>query len=83
MKTQARPYELDEGYQEMLRTLSEGSVHVHFDPYEDIAWDAPELAIDQDDPRWMLSPDARPARRDRLVPGAAAGAPGRDRQGAR
>jgi hypothetical protein len=44
----------DAGYQEMLRTLSEGSVHVHFDPYEDIAWDSPELAIDQLDPRWVL-----------------------------
>jgi hypothetical protein len=51
---------LDEGYQEMLRTLSEGSVHVHFDPYEDIAWDAPELAIDQADPRWVLSPTLDP-----------------------
>ncbi len=37
-----------------------GLVHVHFDPYEDIAWDAPELAIDQDDPRWVLSPTLDP-----------------------
>lgn len=51
---------LDEGYQEMLRTLSEGSVHVHFDPYEDIAWDSPELAIDHADPRWVLSPTLDP-----------------------
>lgn len=51
---------LEEGYREMLRTLSEGSVHVHFDPYQDIAWDAPELAIDQRDPRWVLSPDIDP-----------------------
>lgn len=42
-------------YEAMLRTLSEGSVHVHFDPYDDIAWDSPELAIDLDDPRWVLS----------------------------
>jgi len=44
----------DEAYQAMLRTLSEGSVHVHFDPYEDIAWDSPELAIDPQDPLWVL-----------------------------
>ena len=45
----------DAAYEDMLTTLSEGSVHVHFDPYEDIAWDSPELAIDQNDPRWVLS----------------------------
>ena len=50
----------DAEYQEMLRTLSEGSVHVHFDPYEDIAWDAPEMAIDLSDPRWVLSPNLDP-----------------------
>lgn len=52
--------ELDEGYRELLQTLSEGSVHVHFDPYEDIAWDSPELAIDPADPGWVLSPDVDP-----------------------
>jgi hypothetical protein len=46
----------DEAYEAMLQTLSEGSVHVHFDPYEDIAWDAPEMAVDPQDPRWVLSP---------------------------
>ena len=50
----------DEDYEAMLRTLSEGSVHVHFDPYEDIAWDAPEMQIDQQDPRWILSPKLDP-----------------------
>ncbi len=49
-----------EAYEAMLATLSEGSVHVHFDPYEDIAWDSPELAIDPDDPRWVLSSTADP-----------------------
>jgi hypothetical protein len=49
-----------EDYREMLRTLSEGSVHVHFDPYEDIDWDAPEMAIDPDDPRWVLHADIDP-----------------------
>lgn len=47
--------ERHEAYEAMLATLSAGSVHVHFDPYEDIAWDSEELAIDQDDPRWILS----------------------------
>jgi hypothetical protein len=51
---------IDERYREMLETLSEGSVHVHFDPYEDIAWDSPELAIDPGDPRWVLSATADP-----------------------
>lgn len=52
----ARPEQLEgEDYRAMLQTLSEGSVHVHFDPYEDIAWDAPEMAIDPQDPRWILS----------------------------
>lgn len=50
----------DEDYAAMLRTLSEGSVHVHFDPYEDIAWDAPEMQIDPQDPRWILSPELDP-----------------------
>ncbi|MTD46507.1 diiron oxygenase [Conexibacter sp. W3-3-2] len=50
----------DEAYEAMLRTLSEGSVHVHFDPYEDIEWDAPEMAVDPKDPRWVLSPTLDP-----------------------
>ncbi len=41
-------------YQETLRTLSEASVHQHFDAFVDIAWDSPELAITDDDPRWVL-----------------------------
>ena len=55
-----RARELDEGYRQLLETLSEGSVHVHFDPYEDIAWDSPELAIDPDDPGWVLSAESDP-----------------------
>lgn len=47
-------------YEAMLQTLSEGSVHVHFDPYEDIAWDSAELAVDPRDPRWVLSPTLDP-----------------------
>jgi hypothetical protein len=49
-----------EDYRAMLQTLSEGSVHVHFDPYEDIDWDAPEMATRADDPRWILSADHDP-----------------------
>ena len=41
-------------YRKMLRTLSEGSVHTNFDPYEDIDWDAPEMAVDPTDSRWVL-----------------------------
>ncbi len=53
-----RPF--DDGYASMLHTLSEGSVHVHFDPYEDIEWDSPEFAVDVNDPRWVLSPKIDP-----------------------
>ncbi|MGH3412098.1 MAG: AurF N-oxygenase family protein [Marmoricola sp.] len=41
-------------YEEKLRTLSEGSVNQHFDPWTDIDWDAPEYAVDRTDPRWVL-----------------------------
>lgn len=58
--TPTAPSALHDDYTAMLHTLSEGSVHVHFDPYEDIAWDAPELAIDHADPRWVLSPHLDP-----------------------
>ncbi|HET9074887.1 MAG TPA: diiron oxygenase, partial [Solirubrobacteraceae bacterium] len=51
---------LTDEYREMLETLSEGSVHVHFDPYEDIDWDASELAVDRQDPRWILDPELDP-----------------------
>lgn len=51
----------DDDYRSMLHTLSEGSVHVHFDPYEDVDWDSPALQTADDDPRWVL-----PARLDAL-----------------
>ncbi|WP_278258449.1 hypothetical protein [Nocardioides convexus] len=50
-------------------------MHQHFDAFLDIAWDSPEFAVDPNDPRWVL-PKARPARRDRVVPVAPAGASG-------
>ena len=49
-----------EQYEAMLRTLSEGSVHVHFDPYEDVDWDAPEMQLDPGDERWILAPQVDP-----------------------
>lgn len=58
--TAPRSRGLDSDYEAMLQTLSEGSVHVHFDPYEDIAWDAPEMTIDPRDPRWILQPAVDP-----------------------
>ncbi|MFM9379057.1 AurF N-oxygenase family protein [Gordonia sp. VNK21] len=47
-------------YQQVLDDLSSASVHRNFDPYIDIAWDSPELAIVPDDPRWILSYDVDP-----------------------
>lgn len=41
-------------YEDKLQTLSEGSVHQNFDPFVDIDWDDPELAVRRDDPRWVL-----------------------------
>ncbi|MCL2544158.1 MAG: diiron oxygenase [Nocardioidaceae bacterium] len=41
-------------YHEMLRTLSEGSVHTNFEAFVDIAWDDPAYAVVPDDERWIL-----------------------------
>ncbi|TYL45662.1 diiron oxygenase [Nocardioides sp. BGMRC 2183] len=43
-----------QSYDETLRTLSEASVHQHFDAFLDIDWDNPDYAIDPHDPRWVL-----------------------------
>ncbi|MDV9187416.1 diiron oxygenase [Streptomyces sp. SR27] len=43
-----------ETYHERLQTLSEASVHIHFDAFTDIDWDNPDHAIDPTDPRWVL-----------------------------
>lgn len=51
---------ISEEYREALATLSQGSVDRNFDPYLDIDWDSPELALDPDDVRWVLSPDVDP-----------------------
>ena len=60
MATLSPPSRFDEDYTDLLHTLSEGSVHRHFDPYLDIAWDSPELAVDPNDPRWVLPPQLDP-----------------------
>jgi hypothetical protein len=43
-----------QGYYERLQTLSEASVHQHFDAFLDIDWDHPDYAIRDDDERWIL-----------------------------
>lgn len=45
----------DTAYAEVLATLSESSVRRNFNPYLDIDWDSPELAVSPDDPSWVLS----------------------------
>lgn len=44
-------------YQAKLQLLSDKSVEKHFDAYRDIDWDAAEMAVDPDDPRWELAED--------------------------
>jgi P-aminobenzoate N-oxygenase AurF len=56
----SRPTIFGSDYEDVLQTLSEGSVHQHFDPYLDIAWDSAEFQIDAQDPRWVLSAELDP-----------------------
>lgn len=53
----------DDDYAQVLEDLSSASVHRNFDPYIDIDWDSPEMAIVPDDPRWVLSKDVDPVGR--------------------
>jgi len=53
----------DDNYQQILEDLSSASVHRNFDPYLDIDWDAPEMAIVDNDPRWILSNEVDPIGR--------------------
>ncbi|HEX2576278.1 MAG TPA: diiron oxygenase [Aquihabitans sp.] len=39
-------------YVALVERLSRQSVEKHYDPFVDIAWDDPEMAIDVADPRW-------------------------------
>jgi hypothetical protein len=45
----------DPDYDALLAVLSAGSVRRNFNPYDDIDWDAPHMAMSADDPRWVLS----------------------------
>jgi hypothetical protein len=47
----------DERYAALIARLSHQSVVKHYDAFADIDWDAPEMRIDPDDPRWILSTD--------------------------
>ncbi|HEX2675699.1 MAG TPA: diiron oxygenase [Polyangiales bacterium] len=49
---------MPESYVELVQRLSVQSVKKHFDAYADVAWDAPEMAIDPHDPRWELPADS-------------------------
>ena len=44
-------------YRDLIARLSHQSVVKHFDAYADVDWDAPEMQIDPEDPRWELTAD--------------------------
>jgi hypothetical protein len=46
-----------DAWTDLLARISHLSVTRHFDAYADIAWDAPELALDPTDHRWELPGD--------------------------
>lgn len=46
-----------DAYATLVRRLSTASVDKHFDAYADVDWDAPEMRIDPEDPRWALPED--------------------------
>lgn len=43
-----------QAYAATLGTLSQASVDRHFEPFSDIPWDDPEMAVSADDERWIL-----------------------------
>ena len=51
---------LDAPHLNRVEALSSARARLRFDPYVDIDWDAPENALDQDDPRWQLDADIAP-----------------------
>jgi hypothetical protein len=51
---------LEGPYLNRVEALSRASARLHFDPYADIDWDAPENALDKDDSRWELNPQTSP-----------------------
>lgn len=50
----------EESYVDRVEALSRATVRLRFDPYVDIDWDAPENALDHNDPRWQLDPETDP-----------------------
>ena len=47
-------------YADRVEALSAATARLHFDPFADIDWDAPENQLDKNDPRWQLAPDSAP-----------------------
>lgn len=47
-------------YIDRVEALSRATVRLRFDPFRDIDWDAPENALDKNDPRWQLDPESAP-----------------------
>jgi len=41
-------------YEKTLARLSKASVNKHWEPYRDIPWEDPDLAVEPEDPRWIL-----------------------------
>jgi len=50
----------EELYANRVQALSDATTRLSFDPYVDIDWDAPENALDANDPRWQLDPETAP-----------------------
>lgn len=50
----------EDSYFNRVEALSRAMARLRFDPYVDIDWDAPENALDENDPRWQLDPDTAP-----------------------
>ena len=48
----------DTRFADLVRRLSQQSVVKHFDAYADVAWEAPEMAIDRHDARFEFRPDS-------------------------
>jgi hypothetical protein len=51
---------LEGPYFDGVEELSRATARLSFDPWVDIDWDAPENALDENDPRWQLDPDTSP-----------------------
>jgi hypothetical protein len=51
---------LEGAYLDSVESLTRATTRLHFDPFVDIDWDAPENALDPNDPRWQLDPETNP-----------------------